>query len=261
MSPTKANFRTVVTSLSKGEVLIPLIRSYLHDPAFPEFTVKVRGAKGFINREPDGYFHPSTHPTWPERMLYYYLMHPEEFIGESYDPLSVLTVTQGQFWHSLIETCLVDCGWLKGVEVFVKDDETGSRGNIDGVSDDEVFEFKTMREPKARKIAKGNPDDPEVLASFRELVPTYYAQGQEYMRLSGLKHWRLLILSLEWPFPMREISMRYEPAVAERVRQKYLNVRQAVEDKRPPQPCCGPGSKEAQVCPARAVCPVGRRSL
>ena len=259
MSPTKANFRTVVTSLSKGEVLIPLIRSYLDDPAFPEFRVTV---KRFINRPPDGWFHPSTHPTWPERMLYYYLMHPEEFIGEPYDPLSALTVTQGQFWHSFMETCRLDCGYLTAANVPVADADAGSRGEMDGASrDGEVYELKTMREPKARKIAKGNPDDPEVLASFRQLVPGYYAQGQEYMRLSGLKRWRLLIISLEWPFPMREISMRYEPAVAERVRQKYLNVRQAVEDERPPQPCCGPGSKEAQVCPARAVCPVGRRSL
>jgi hypothetical protein len=243
--------------MSKGEILVPILRSYLYDPKFPSFTVPVRG---FEARPPDGWFHPSTHPLWYERQLYYYLTEPQAFVGEPYDPTSAMTVTQGQFWHTFIQACLTDCGWLKGVEVKVEDKETGSRGSMDGIGDEEVWEFKTMRATKAQKIVQGAPNDPRVIASFKALVPGYYAQAQEYMRLSGLRRWRGLILSLEWPFPLREIAMPYDELMAYQIRTKYLTVRQAVADQSVPKPCCGVGSKEAKACPARTICPIGRMS-
>ena len=33
-------------------------------------------------RVPDGFFHPSTHPRWGERMLFYYLTQPDRMIPE-----------------------------------------------------------------------------------------------------------------------------------------------------------------------------------
>lgn len=254
----RANFRTVANSIANGEVLIPIIKSYLFNPKFPKFEVKI---KGFVNRKPDGWFHPSTHPLWPERMLYYYLTAPDDFVSEPYDPISAMTVTQGQFWHAFLELCLLDCGYLKAANVPVSDPQVGSRGELDGETfDDEVYELKTMRTPKAQKIVQGAPDDPAVIASFRALMPNYYAQGQEYMRLSGHRKWRGLFLSPEWPFPMREIAMPYDELLAYQTKAKYLKVRQAVADQRVPMPCCNPWSKESKACPMRTVCPVGMMS-
>jgi hypothetical protein len=247
-------FRNVVRGLYQGEKWLPVVRSFLYDPKFKGFDIHVRG---FETRLPDGWFHPSTHPLWPERMLQFYLSHPDQVLADPFDPTSTFAVTQGQFWHSLVEHVLNETGVWKAVEVPVQCDETGSRGHIDGISADEVGEFKTMRETKAMKLADGPPDHPDVVASFKKLVPVYYAQGQEYMRLSGIHRWRCLILSLEYPFPMREVAMGYDPLHNHDIREKYLRVRQAVADDQLLIPCCAPGSKEAKACPARNVCPVG----
>lgn len=236
-----------------GETIVPVIQAALWSPEFKKFTVDVHG---FEDRPPDGWFHPSEHPLWPERMLYYYITHPTRLLGEPFDPASTMAITQGNFWHSLIEKVLLEAGVWKATEVGVVDTETGARGHMDGVSDDEVGEFKTMRGARAAKIANGRPDDKDVIESFKALIPEYWAQGQEYMRISGYRRWRAVILSLEYPYPMREVAMTYDHAFGQATREKYMRVRQAVADLRPPRPCCAPASKEAKACPARLVCPV-----
>ncbi len=254
--PPSPTFRKLLAGAASGEIIVPVIQAALWNPQFQSFTVQVQG---FEDREPDGWFHPSTHPRWPERMLYYYLTEPSRLQGEPFDPASTMAVTQGQFWHSFVERVLLDAGVWTKVEVPFEDPETGSRGHVDGLSDTEIGEFKTMREMRARKIAKGAPDDPAVVESFRTLVPEYYAQGQEYMRISGYRRWRALILSLEYPFSFREVAMDYDHHFGGQIRDKYMRVRQAAADYRPPPPCCAPSSKEAKACPARLVCPVGHR--
>lgn len=257
------NFRKLVAGAVSGEVLVPVIRNYLWDPKFPSFTINIDGWKP---RPPDGWFHPSTHPLVPERLLYYYLTEPTRMIPEVFDPTSTMTVTQGHFWHEFIQTCLLDAGILQAnpadtgrnpAEWLWFDEETRARGWSDGLTlDGEIFEFKSMRQAKAAKIANGAPDSPEVQQSFRDLVPGYYAQAQEYMRLSGRKRWRGVVLSLEWPFPLREVVLDFDPFFAHQIATKYRSVLQAAADQRPPMPCCG-GGKIAAACPARAVCPMG----
>jgi hypothetical protein len=248
------NFRKVLSAVDKGEVVIPVIRAALFDPSFKSFQVKVGG---FQARPPDGYFHPSTHPLWEERMLYWYLTEPERLVGEDFDPHGVMAVTQGKFWHSFIEKVGTDCGLFTGTEVAVEDKETGARGHMDGTLSDEVFEFKTMRPAKVAKVPRLSPEDPELAEWYRLFQPVYVAQAQEYMRLSGYRRHRTLLLSLDWPYEMREIVLNADDYFAHAVREKYLRVRQAAADLVPPLPCCGPGSKESQACPARLVCPMG----
>lgn len=254
----------MLSAVDKGEVVIPIIRAALFDPTFKSFEVKVRG---FEARPPDGYFHPSTHPLWEERMLYYYLAEPERLVGEDFDPHSVMAVTQGHFWHCFIEKVGKDCGLFlteacpcgckNDVEYGYSDPETGARGHVDGRLVDEVFEFKTMRPAKVAKIPRLTPTDPELVEWYRLFQPGYHAQAQEYMRLSGYRRHRTLLLSLDWPYEMREIVIEADDYFAYAVKEKYLRVRQAAADKVPPMPCCAPGSKESQACTARLVCPMG----
>ncbi len=248
------NFRRFLKGAAGGEVAIPILRAILYDPKFKSFNIVMPDMGG---RKPDNWFHPSTHPLWPERLLYYYLANADRIVPEMLDPTSTMAINQGHFWHSLIQRCLMDANYLIGQEVPVADEQTGSRGHMDGLTKDhEVFEFKTMNRTKLSKIEKGAPDDPAVLASFKEMKPEYFAQGQEYMRLSGYRRWRGVILALEYPFEMREVVMDYDHIFCEQLRQKYLRVRQAVADQRPPLECCGtPGSKVVKSCPARLLCP------
>lgn len=252
------DFKKVAAGATQGQVVIPLVRAALWKPTFKSFTIEVQG---FEARKPDGVFHPSEHPLLPERLLYHYLTAaPEQWRPEPFDPSSVMAVTQGHFWHKFVETVLLDTGYLKAAEVPVFDAETGAGGSMDGeggIGQPEAFEFKTMGGNRVMKIEDGPVDEPLVLASFRTLIPEYYAQGQEYLRLSGYTRMRFLLLTLEYPYPMREFLMPYDPHFAMQTRAKYLRVREAAGSGRPPMPCCNLGSKEAKACPARLTCPIG----
>ena len=265
MTDTKhtPNFRRTISGASSGEVVVPLLRSALYDPSFKSFTVEV---EGWSARPPDGWFWPSTHPMWPERLLYEYVMDPSRLIAEPFDPTGTLAVTAGSFFHSFTQIVLVrenvlvkqpvvcGCGHKhrERAEVYLVDEEAGERGHTDGVTfDGDGFEYKTMNPAKMYGIPKGGPEDPEVLAWFIEKCPGYYLQAHSYLRMSGRRRMIVVIMELTYPFTMREIHIRYDPRVGQDLREKYLRVRQAVADGRPPRCVCGPADKE---CPARGVC-------
>jgi hypothetical protein len=267
-------FRQLLAGIRDKEVLIPRLRAYWFNPKLPFITIPVRD---FEQRLPDGWFHPSEHPTWPERMLYFYLAFPNKMVPEPADMNKVLAVTQGVFWHFFTQSCLEDMGLLrvvnpKGhtswqrVECYVEDRSLLSRGSMDGVvnSDnipvlraDEGFEYKTMAVAKMSGCPRGAPDDQDRLTWWRTKNPEYYAQTQEYLRMSGLSFMRVLILGLQSPFPMIELQVPYSYSEASKTAEKYARVIQALADRNIPDPCCTPRSQEAIQCPARQVCPVG----
>lgn len=267
-------FRQMLAGVRDKEILIPRLRAYWFNPKLPFVQIPVRD---FEQREPDGWFHPSEHPTWPERMLYWYLAFPNKMVPQPSDMNKVLAVTQGVFWHFFTQSCLEDMGllrvvnpkghtsWLR-VEKYVEDRRLLSRGSMDGVvnSDnistlphDEGFEFKTMSVAKMSGCPRGAPDDQDRLLWWKNKNPEYYAQNQEYLRMCGLHFMRVLILGLQSPFPMIELQVPYSYSEAMKVADKYGRVIQALADRNVPDPCCRPKSQEAILCPARQVCPIG----
>jgi hypothetical protein len=256
---TKPAFENLIKSLAADEVVIPRLRVALWNPTFEAYTQQVYRPEV---RDPDGWFHPSTHPLWPERQLYWYLAEPDKLIPEQIEPASMMAFTQGHFWHELIGQVGMDAGIFKGLEVHCEDPETKTRGSIDW--DMEVYdeagvgEFKTCNPRKLSKLPRGKPYDPEVVQAYFELFPEYYAQGQEYMRITRRRRHVTVFLSMQYPFEMREVHMEYNPLFALKVAEKYRRVLRAVELGQVPEPCCGVGSSEAKSCFARTVCPVGR---
>lgn len=260
-----SSFRRTMNGAAMGEVFIPVIRAYLYDPKFPSMQVQI---DGWTAKPPDGYFHPSTHPLMDERVLYHYLAEPERLQLEVFDPTSVMAVTQGSFWHEFIQTCGIHAGLLLPnpkpspkrhiAEWGWEHRETLSRGHSDGLTNpkvffrEEIFEFKSMREPKMRKLPKLPVDHPDLAEAFKVLVPDYYAQAQEYLRISGRDWWRGVILAMEWPYEMREIVIRADPFFQSQIAEKYRRVIQAAADGRPPASCC----QDFAGCPARGMCPV-----
>jgi hypothetical protein len=272
MHKPSAGFKKLIGGAMDHEVLIPAIRAALWNPDFKGFDLRV---EGFEVREWDGWFHPSTHPTWPERLLWFYLQHDDGWQPEPFEPESTMAVTQGKFWHLLVQKIGVDLGILRdpGIcpcgcgqrEFYCEDRATGSRGHYDGqvnsdvadVPEDEVFEFKTMRPSKYQRLPILPPGDPLLLAAYRKANEDYYGQGQDYMRMTGIRRHRTLVLSMEYPFDMKEIVMPFDWAYADALAKKYRGVRQDAADHRMPDACCNPKSAMARACPARAVCPVG----
>jgi hypothetical protein len=126
---------------------------------------------------------------------------------------------------------------------------TGLRWNPDHAG---VFEAKSSNPNKARGLEDND------LEMFREKWPEYYLQVQDYMEASGLRQTIMLIAVLGFPWKLIEIQVPYDPAAVIMLRRKYQTVRDHEKMMVPPDPCCGPRSKESKGCPARYACPVGR---
>lgn len=269
------NFSQVLGQAEKGLVLKPLLHNFLMNATW-ENDFAVHFKKGDSRRDPDGWFHPSEHPTWPARMLYYLIAHPEAIIPEPMAYQNTLAVTVGTAMHSFIEMCLKSMNVLMeedelramGFEVnpiskepSVKDEEAGSRGHMDGVlkiflpthpkEPNPLFEFKTGNENALRSIEDLDLD------AFIKKWPGYYAQAQDYLRMTGRQVSVVLFMQMGFPWTLKEFHIPANPKYQNDLLLKYLGVRSDLERGLLPEPCCGPGSKIAKDCLFRGVCPVG----
>lgn len=257
-------FKSIINAAEGGTEIIPILYGYLEGGKLPDpFTVKVRGGTG--DRPPDGWFHPSTHPLMTERQLYYYLTDPGGWEPEPFGYTIKMSALVGSMVHDVVETALMDLGYLikpKGVcvscglkqpsqckEHGAIDEATGTRGHMDGRLKDEGFEFKTAMPRILNNIANND------IEAFRIKWPYYYAQVQEYMRMTGLLSYKVVVWAMGNPWDMREFTIKADPFFQAEVQAKYLNVRRAVELGEVPMVCCNPGSPTSRTCPARR-CPV-----
>lgn len=255
---TEFDFSGAMRDLSQGLLVKPVLHNYLYDARFPAFDLHFE--KQDMERAPDNWFHPSTHPTMHPRVLYQYLAHPEVFPVEKKQYMGTLAVTLGKVVHEFIEVCLGDAGIRpaelqrcttcpprkKCTEPGVLDEELGERGHMDGLLTFEgipnvpeekvfpVFEFKTGHDNFSRLTKIEDLD----LDTFRTKWPDYYAQQQRYLRMSKRRWSIVLMMEVSYPFVMREFHVPYDIAFNAQVDAKYRQVRQAVADQRPPL-CCG----------------------
>lgn len=276
MADAESAFRGLMKEVQNGTVVKPLLHSYLYEAAWPEdFAVHFK--KGTSRRKPDGWFHPSEHPLLPHRMLWFYLTEPDSLIPEEFAYMNTLSVTIGTAMHHFIETCLKHMGVMldteeleaEGFEVNKKngepqarDRELGATGHMDGVLRIHVptvphrklhlFEFKTSNGKTLNKM-----EDLDLVA-FMEKWPEYYAQAQEYLRMTGYDLSIVLFMEMGYPWTLKEFHIPANPRFQADTAGKYLHVRQAQASGIMPDPCCAPRSKEAKACPARAVCPIGK---
>jgi hypothetical protein len=113
---------------------------------------------------------------------------------------------------------------------------------MDGELEGEAYEFKTMSARMMGKISSAE--------DFLARYPDYAAQANEYMRMSGYSVIRVLCMVIQYPYEMVEFTIPFDPALAHATKSKYLRVRQAVADQRPPACAACPGTS----CPSRVVC-------
>lgn len=260
------SLRRVADLASEGAILKPVLHKYLLDGKYPrEWTVGFRG-EDEEERTPDGWFHPSGHPTMHARQLWYYLNDPEHFESWTPDYVIRMSMLMGTAVHDFVQMALASLGYLvrpKGTcpacglrqpaqchEHGVADRETGARGHMDGVvqlgSGLKGFELKTAV-PRSLLDRKDND-----IEFFKTKWPRYYAQVNEYMRLSGLAEFIVLFFGLGNPWPMVEYRVPADQALIVETERKYREVRTATV---PPPPCCIPKSKESRACPAMS-CPI-----
>jgi hypothetical protein len=268
------DLRKALKEVHRGELIKPALRTFLFDAEYPEdFAVHFRKEQ---TRAPDGWFWPSTHPLWSPLMLYTYLTAPHRLPTEHREYGNTMSLVMGTAIHAFVEMCLTvmglrpaamnvctSCPPEKGCkEPGFADEDTGSRGHMDGLLDlSEIlpkvarflertdgldypgFEFKTLsNQMRAAKIEQGGLD------FYRQTWPEYYAQNQEYMRLSGRRAMLVLFLTMGYPWEMVELVVPYDPVAANQVRDKYLAVREAVAKNQAPTCCQRKGCKMYKIC-------------
>lgn len=262
------------SSVENGEVLAPLVRLYIAEGRFPRNTSVVLPG-GDPERSPDGWFHPSTHPTMPARKLYYYLAKPDMWHPDPWGFEGRMSVTVGTLMHGVVRMALEDLNILqmpqgtcpccerpyglgKGLcdEPGVADPVLGRRGHMDGVIMTQRlgmtgYDLKTINHFSVSKIPPG-PESPKALQWLIEKHPYYYGQMQEYMALSGLRKVVMLFMGMGLPWLIREIHVEYDPQYVIELEAKYRLVREAISAGAPPEACCALFSTEAKACPASA---------
>lgn len=272
VEPQRSFSRPYKASAS-SEILIPVIRPLLADIAQYVAELKVELPK---ERPYDGWFHPSTHPMWDARQLYFYLTAPDLLELEDLDESAYLSAIHGTFWHTAIQSvALVNELLLPQMsplhpepqaELSVVDEPHNTRGHLDGVLNPDKFpievpqglEIKTLNGFRANDLPAGFPASPERIAWLKEKKPKYYWQAQEYMRMSGFRMQYFLFMGMDYPFPMAEVWLPYNEADALTVVAKYEMVLRDRDMEWLPDPCCSIKSAKAKQCPARHACPIGR---
>jgi hypothetical protein len=261
-----------VAAQSQKLVLIPLIENAVQQCAFPkQFTVTFEAYEA--KREPDGWFHPSTHPTMDERKLYYYLARPEKWDEEEFDYGPRMSVLMGSAMHDIVQAVMTKMGLLvppKGTcvccgkphgrgkgkcnEWGVRDDILGRRGHMDGLLDipgwcepgDGIFDLKTAAPMAIRGIESHDLD------AFKAKWPKYYAQAQEYMALTGKLKAMILFLAMSDGWKMLEFEIPRDDLYIARMEAKYRAVRSYVDSGTPPPIACCNTRAAARKCPATA---------
>lgn len=185
---TEFDFSGSMRDLSQGLLVKPVLHNYLFDARFPDFDLHF--SKQDMHRDPDNWFHPSTHPLVHERVLYQYLAHPGTFPVEKKQYMGTLAVTLGTISHEFVQVCLTDAGIrpeamqkctsckprrkkVDGKMVTVRctepgfaDDDLGERGHLDGLLD--FTGYPNVPEDKVKPVFEFKCLAPETLVSMAD---------------------------------------------------------------------------------------------
>jgi hypothetical protein len=234
-------FRNVSEQAAEGCLVKPLLITFFSGDS--PFRVKMDLQRS-LDRAPDDWFHASTHPAMTTRELWLYLARPESCQREAFGYLGKMSTMFGTIMHEVVRQALIQlkvvvpvphgfcpaCGLPQPrmcKEHGAIDRETRSRGHLDAILSLQGirgFDFKTIYSMGLNKV----PDMD--LEYFRTKMPAkHYYQAQEYMRLTGLRTFVFLYMSLGNPWEFREFHIPYDPAVCLEIETKYKAVLAAVE--------------------------------
>jgi hypothetical protein len=235
-------FTKISEQAAQGCLVKPLLINFFSGDS--PFRVKMNLERS-PDRPPDNWFHASTHPTMTARELYLYMAHPEAQQRELAGYVGKMSMMFGTIMHEVVRQALIQLkvvvpvpqGFCRACGLpqprMCKEhggihEETRSRGHLDAIlnfGDDGIrgFDLKTIRPLGLNKV----PD--MVLEFFIEHWPKHYYQFQEYMRLTGLRNFIVLYMSLGNPWEFREFHIPFDPAIGLEIETKYRAVLAAVE--------------------------------
>jgi hypothetical protein len=261
-------FDTIARYAADGCLVKPLFHQFVLDPkATTKLNLLVERP---TQRQPDGWFHASSHPLMSERELYLWMtgaLEPEEM-----DYKSLMSVMFGTLGHAINEAFL---DWM-GVSVPLPPGDcpacgrprrqlrarpssryctehgavheaTRARCHLDAILDFDRqnhlgLSWRRTGIPKPHWhgydfktiYPMGLSKIPDMdLDAFKEKWPHYWAQMQECMRITGLRRYIVFFMSMGMPWDTREFHIPFDPEFAAETEAKYLAVLSHVERKVP----------------------------
>jgi hypothetical protein len=122
----------------RGSILVPLIESYQRQAQFPEkWQIEIRNRK-----DPDGFFHPSSHAFVPPSVLYQdmrgLLIHAKP------SPALRRTFDCGHMWHGYIQAMLLEMGYVtkENIEHYVVAEREGKFGLFTGAGTGDLVDVQ-----------------------------------------------------------------------------------------------------------------------
>lgn len=251
------HIRRLAEISASGTLVKPLLHSFVMSPrADVKLNLLVQRP---VQRKPDGRFHASQHPLLGEYDLYRWMTgQAAEDDGFGEMPYNArMAVTFGAMAHAIIEAFLAwtgkavplpkgDCpncgrpyrplrarpGFSYCTEFGFVHPPTRASAHLDAILDfggdrtawslqgDAVFGFdlKTIHTFGLKDVRDMDA------AQFKEKWPRYWAQAQECMRLSGLRRYIFLFMTMGWPWETREFHVPFDPGFAVETEEKYLRV-------------------------------------
>lgn len=237
------SFRKAAQYAAEGCLVKPLLLQFFQDPVI-NFDFRLQ-SDWIRTRDPDQWFHASAHPGLSEDELVAYLTGKLKREPLSYN--GIMGTLFGTITHAFIQHSLDQIGVLLPVppgpcvacgrprsgklacrEHGTRDDLTRSRGHLDGIlrlerNDIRGLDIKTIKPFGAYGMKDAIDMD---LNYFRQTWPKYYAQVQDYMRMTGLRKFIVFFLSMGNPWEMREYHIPYDPQFAREIELKYLGALQ-----------------------------------
>lgn len=267
-------FKRAASEAHDGLLLKPQIQTYFYRARFPdEFTITFR--KAGEPRHPDGYFHPSTHPSMNVTQLYWYLKASHSDKPEKYwehEQLSYesrISVMMGTALHELVQSATTELGIMdkpSGTcpacgksqpdecnEQGVMDNELMTRGHMD-----DVLKNARGKGPAGVDYKSTTPKnlygvEDHDLAFFKKKWPYYYGQAQSYMHSTGLRTFVFLFIAWGHPWAMKEFIVPYDVEYCMDMESKYrLAMDHFQRGEAPNDPCCD--AKYSSRCPV-VLCP------
>lgn len=239
----------LLDSLGSRDLILPYFEANLLADNWPDsYTIRIDSSPYY--GAGDGYFHPSSHATKGERLLYY-MMHPkyrDKLIQERPSLQREMAFAMGSALHGVLQTHMEMVELVRGpedIEVEYINTEHHLRGRIDWITHHPNGSVLPV-EMKTRTAFKyGSQTEPE---------PEWVAQLNLGLDSQDIDLGVILMVESGYPYRMREFQVRRDRELLDSIYAKFDRVREAVANNKPPRYCCAPDSQEMKKCPARNVC-------
>jgi hypothetical protein len=241
-----------------GCLVKPVIAAFMASGEPLKITIRVDRP---LEHAPDGWFHASSHPSLPVEKLVEYLQAPQVVSGEQIGYVGGMSVTVGTIMGDLARQILekkkiaivprsaacIACGLpqpRKCREHGAMHIATRSRGHLDGVlwfkgrvndlpgnlSDIPGwawpylwgYDHKTAKTMTLKDIPEMDED------AFHVKWPKYWWQAQEYMRMTGLRRYIVVVQGIGNPWTMKEFHILFSPDAADGIERRYAEARRLV---------------------------------